>query len=136
MEGVENQYELQRQAAIFGNYLCRGAYSESIYKKYVHAVQPSTSVPSGQDKQLFKFAMRHPRLIGFLDAGLLFVEPQAEFRRRLFIMFAILETTPEYSRHFLPRRRSLFYIPVIIMFGVRSVLRAIFGMILVRMIRQ
>jgi len=67
-----------------------------------------------------------------IDSGLALIKPHSEVRRRLYLMFAILESTPEYWKYFIPVRRSGWYIITIIGVGLRSVLRAIFGVILVK----
>ncbi len=42
--------------------------------------------------------------VGLLDAGLAVADPHSELRRRLYLMFAILESSPEYHELFLPPR--------------------------------
>ncbi len=80
-------------------------------------------------------AFRHPRLIPFLDAGLIFTKSPSELRRRIHIVFSTLESTPEYADLFMPQRVSVLGVLLLILVGIRGVFRAIIGLIIVKVLR-
>ncbi len=85
------------------------------------------------EERLVSFAFRHPKLLPSLDASLVFLRPNSELRRRIYIMFAILETMPQYSKDFLPqefRFKDYLYISGA---GIRAILRLIIGIVIVKM---
>jgi len=49
-------------------------------------------------------------------------------------MFAVLESTPRYSGKFLPRQRGPLYLVVVGFIGVRAILRALGGVLLIKAI--
>lgn len=100
--------------------------NKKIYELYQLAVVNSTKQ---RDEKIINFAFRHTRLIPFLDAGLVFVRPYSELRRRIYITFAIIESMPEYADHFLPKKTSFMSI---IIPSIRAVLRAIVGFAIIK----
>lgn len=90
---------------------------------------------SSQNNKLIDFAFRHPSLITFLDAALVFLDPTSELRRRIYIMFSILEASPEYASSFLPRRFSFIETIGVFMVGIRAVLKILIGVIIIKVIR-
>lgn len=56
-------------------------------------------IPS--DDKLSGLALRHPVLLPYLDSGLAVLEPEHPLRHRIYVMLAILETSPSYARYFL-----------------------------------
>lgn len=51
------------------------------------------------------FARRHPWSLPYLDALLAVLAPQALLRKKLHVMVAILETTPDFTGLFFPERQ-------------------------------
>jgi hypothetical protein len=131
---LEPQASLEQQAALFSRYLIGQTPSATVVSRYVQAVQRGAAI-SAAERRLIAFACRHPWSIGCLDAGLVLVNPHVEFRRRLYVMFAILEATPEHSDYFLPRQRSPLYLLWLGVVGLRAVARAIIGLILLKVVR-
>jgi hypothetical protein len=123
---------LESEARLFTRYLIRSNASPQAIRLYQGAM--STSQPNNTDKRLLDFMVAHPGSIGLIDAGLVFHNASSEARRRLYVMFAILEASPEYYDFFLPKQRSPFYIFVILYAGIRAVIKAALGLILVKVI--
>jgi hypothetical protein len=123
---------LEQEARLFTRYLIgRDANPQAIR---LYETVMSTSKPDNKDKKLLDFMTSHPSSIGLIDAGLVFHNATSEARRRLYIMFAILEASPEYCDFFLPKKRSPFYILVIFYSGVRAIIKAGLGLLLVKVI--
>lgn len=123
------------QAEMLSRYLIGKPPGELITKLYTAAVEAETAL-SPREQVTLSFAFRHPWAVGVLDAGLALLRPHAELRRRIYIMLALLEAAPEYHRYFLPREHSPFYVVIIGLVGVRSVLRLAVGLTLVKFLES
>lgn len=77
--------------------------------------------------------MKSALLLRCVDAGLALTSPTSTLRKRIFVMFCILETEPEMAIYFLPRQRGFIYLPVVAWHGVRAILAAVLGIALVKM---
>jgi hypothetical protein len=122
------------QAARFGKYYLGHEPNEMAIDLYVRAMAANPEKPTPTDERLMDFVFAHPWSLGFIDAGLALFRPHAELRRRLFIMFALLESIPEYTDYFLPEERSGLYIFVVMWCGIRAACRAACGALLIKAI--
>jgi hypothetical protein len=122
------------QAILFGTYYVGHAPSRAAVDLYMRAMQTRHTSITERDAKILVFALHHPKSLGCIDAGLALIRPQAELRRRLFIMFAVLESLPEYCDYFLPQQRSLLYLAAIGFYGFRSIGRALLGVVLIKVV--
>ena len=121
----------ENEAQLFAHYLiARPANSQTVrlYESMANYKLDAT------DQKLLDYMRAHPWSIGLIDAGLVFYKPLSGARRRLYVMFAILEASPDYYDCFLPKRRGPSYILVIGYSGIRAVTKAVLGILLVRVI--
>ena len=118
------------EAEVFARYLIHRQASPQAVQIYTDSLR--SSQPNAADQKLLQFMIKHPRLIGLIDAGLVFHNPTSEARRRLYVMLAILEASPENSDLFLPKQRRPLYIFFVIYAGVRAVIKAVLGLLLVK----
>lgn len=125
---------LHDQAVTFGRYHIGTAPTDLAVQLYTAAMQ-GKAVPKNEQR-LFNLALRHPTLIPYIDAGLVFTNPHAELRRRLFVMFAILETMPEYTALFLSKQREPLYLLFVLCVGVRAVFRTVIGVVITGVFRS
>jgi hypothetical protein len=123
---------LANEARLFTRYLIHRDANPQAIRLYEAAM--SDSKLDNTDKKLLNFMVSHPGSIGFVDAGLVFHNSTSEARRRLYVMFAIIEASPEYYDFFLPKKRSPFYILVIVYSGIRAIIKAGLGLLLVKAI--
>jgi hypothetical protein len=91
---------------------------------------------SERERKRLTFIRRHPRALGFVDAGLTLVDSASELRHRIYIMFSILESSPHYHDRFLPIRRGWWYPTAFGAIIIIGVTRMIMGTILVKVIVQ
>lgn len=105
--------------------------SNHIYELYAHSIE---SVPhaSKNEEKLLSIAFKHPWLIPFFDSGLVFVRPYSELRRRIYTMFALLESTPEHADKFLAKKLGFGGVLYAIWAGIRDVFRTIVGIIILK----
>lgn len=123
--------DVEYEALIFGKYLLKKTPNTKAIKLYVDAIENINDVTMHSVKSI-QFVCEHPKLLRLVDSGLAIIEPESELRRRLYMMFSILESSSEYHTYFLPRKRSSFYVLVIGITGISAVVRAVVGVIIVR----
>ncbi len=123
---------LAKQATIFSAYLVHDSPDDQAIKLFRRSA--TTVVPDASDEKLLRFILRHPKLVGYIDAGLALLKPHSEVRRRLYAMFAILEATPHHTQLFLGVERSWTYGFVVVGVGIRAVWRALIGVCIVKLV--
>lgn len=133
---VRMEEHLEEQAKIISRYLVGHTPSRAIRQRYVQAIQASPLQISKADHQLLQYITRHPWAIGIIDAFLVFSNPESEVRRRLYVLFAILEASPEDNNKFLPTKRNASYIFYVGYVGARSFIKALIGGVWVRIITR
>ena len=122
------------EATIFTKYLIGKQADRKTKDLYNRAISISSTPLDKNDTAILNFLTKHPNTLGLLDAGLAVINPHSEVRRRLYLIFAILESTPLYWEYFIPVQRRPIYIFIIIAVGIRSIYRLLIGSILVRSI--
>lgn len=123
------------EAERFARYLVGAPADERIRALYARMIARGARTPGRADVALLRFAVRRPRGLGLLDAGLALVDPEAELRRRLYIMFAILEATPENHDRFLPVERGPLYIVAVAAAGLQGLLKGVVGALVVAIVK-
>ncbi len=121
-----------REARIITHYLLRRPVTDTVADLYISSVRRNAM--DQYDRKLLTLMLRFPFTVGLVDAGLAFYRPHSEVRRRIYIMLAILESSPDYCDSFLPKNRSLLYLPVLLYVGARGVLRTAVGSVVVRLV--
>ena len=121
------------QAAIFTKYLIGKQPDVQSISLYSQAVAHGAS-SNASDLKILAFIQKHPFWIGCVDGGLALVSPHSEVRRRIYIMFAILESQPVFWRSFLPVERNGGYLFFILFTGLRAIIRAIIGIVIIKAI--
>ena len=122
------------EARVISHYLIGAEPSEQSIALYVNAIRAESSPPSHSDRKLIAVAHKRPGFLGLLDAGLALLRPQALLRRRIYLMFAILEATPEHHQRFLPVNRPRRYVIALIARALAGIGKAIVGAGLVKII--
>jgi len=128
-------FDASAEAKVFGRYLINQKPGAAAVNLYAANIKASGTTYTKKEKKLLRLCLNHPWLTGLVDGGLAIVNPTSALRRRIYIMLAILESSPDYANYFLPRRRSMLYILVVLFAGARAVVKAILGTILVKVVR-
>lgn len=126
--------DLQDEAKLFAKYLINVSPGDDIVQRYVHAIQVNPLEVSSSDEKVLGFIHNNPWSIGLINSALALVKPLSEVRRRMYLMFAILEAAPEYTSYFLPVKRKPAYLFVVFFAGFRAVLKSIFGIVLYKIV--
>jgi hypothetical protein len=126
--------EPENEAKILCKYLINRNINFQAQELYKKAITIHNFQPDVKDQRLESLAFKHPYFIGFIDGGMALVLKQSTLRKKIFLMLAILETIPEYSDMYLSKEQSFTEFLKMIYFGIRGVIRGIFGLILVKII--
>jgi hypothetical protein len=128
---VENN--ISREAKIFAKYLAGVKIDDVTALLYAKAIEARLLLCEGHDKRLETFILKYPFWIGFVDAALALTDKQSVLRKKIFVMLAIMETSPEYTEFFLAKKGSFFTLIRICAVGTRSVYRFILGFFLIKL---
>lgn len=129
-----NNYSVEAEK--IGNYLLPIPIQDSEKKTYVEAMLQHNIQFSEYEQKLWKTMLRGEWVMACIDAGLALKEPANKVRRKIFTMLAILEASPNYTTYFFSRNFSSFYLLKIGFVCIRSVLRAVVGLIFIKIIKN
>lgn len=89
--------ELRTEAIAFGRYLVDREPAEELIERYCHANQVLfAGQGSDADRAVLEFARRHAWAIPMLDAAAGLTAHDSLLRKKLLVMTAIVETTPDH----------------------------------------
>jgi hypothetical protein len=123
---------LEREAAVITRYLLGTESAPQWVERYCAANEVLfPEEPGSADRAALDLVRRHPWSLPFLEAAHAWIRPGSRLRRKVLVMLAILETTPELARRFEPRAGG----PIVAMFrlaghGLAGGLRILFGLLL------
>ncbi len=92
---------MRKEAFIYSRYLCGNDPSNEViscYESFVH----KAAFEAGKEKCLQNFIVTFPFILPVLDAALAFFRPRSIVRKKLLLMFALLECQPEHADKFMP----------------------------------
>lgn len=125
--------EMKQEALLFGKYYLKVTPNDRVVSLYTKAIKGSIDYASSVSKDII-FVRKYPWLLRIVDSGAAIVKPQSEIRKRLYMMFAILEASSEYHDLFLPKKRNGAYVVVIGLTGFAAVIRALIGIFVVKVL--
>jgi hypothetical protein len=123
---MKRLFSPEAEAAVFSKYLIGyepTAAQVGLYKRSVLRLPDDATCAA---------ALQHPLLLPYLDAYDAFFRSTSPLRQRLYLMFSILEASPEHTELFLPRQRSGWYVLAIAFYGARGVCRLVIGTVIVK----
>lgn len=127
-----SQGQIDKQARQFTYYLIKKEPIKLEIDLYCQAIANSKDNISLREKKVFDFVDRHNWSIGLIDSSMALTDSHSAMRRRLFIMFSILECMPERYDQFIPKRHSLWYWFSIFYICLTSILKAACGSVLLK----
>jgi hypothetical protein len=124
--------DLRTEAIAFGRYLVDATPSDELVERYRRANDVLLDeTPSPADQRVIAYARENPWAIRLLDAGTALSGRAPIFRKKLLIMMAIVETTPELAEQTEPRSEPM---PTLVaklgVAGVKMVTSAALGLAL------
>jgi hypothetical protein len=130
-----NDTDLRTEAEVFGRYLVGEPPSETLVKRYCAANHAIPAI-SGDDA-IVAYARRHPWSVSLLDAAAGLTDAGSLLRKKLLVMTAIVETTPELVTKTEPRAVGLPEITWRIgVAGVRTAFEVAAGLALSAMVKR
>ena len=125
---------LAGEARLFGRYLVGREPGDALVERYVAACRthfPETS--RADDAAVIAWVRGHPWSVGMLDAASGLLRPGGPLRNRILLMAAILESTPEFADHFLPRQVGPLALALRVgVAGAIAVANALIGVVLLK----
>ncbi len=91
----------QKEAKVISRYLLKVNIGKKQVDLYAHAIASGHFQLSPFEARIFRHQIQHPLYCAAYDAILGLTHPNGNIRKRFFLMFSILETTPQFSAHFL-----------------------------------
>ncbi|WP_299314533.1 hypothetical protein [uncultured Aquimarina sp.] len=131
---MNNNYILE--ANRITNYLISVPLEEQERNRYVQAMDHFDIQLKDYEIRLLSTMLKSKWRMSCIDAGLAIKDPNNAVRRKIFTMLAILEASPTYTKYFLSKHFSFLYFIKIGWIGLRSVVRAIIGIILIKNIQS
>ena len=102
---------------------------------YADAMQKLGQELSPAEAALWRSMLASGRRMAWADSGLALVRPSSPLRRRLLVMLAILEASPDFADCFLPRRFPAGRALAVAAAAVRGAFRVAVGVLVVRRAR-
>ena len=125
---------LEKEAVLFTKYLTGTRPSTELIERYVSAcVKLNLSVAVSNDKLLQKI-LRWPLLLPYVDAAISFGNKKTILRKKILVMLAILETTPEFYGVFASKKYSFVGWLLIFLRGIWAIIKFILGSLLLLLI--
>jgi hypothetical protein len=88
--------DLRREAILFGTYLVDRPPSEELIERYCRANHELFAGEGDEDRAVLAFAREYPWSVPMLDAAAGLTGQAPLLRKKLLVMTAILETTPDH----------------------------------------
>lgn len=124
--------EQHRETDCLSLYLIGRSCPERAALAYWEAVDRLDCTLKHRDAKVWRYMMRSTLILRCVDAGLALLYPASSIRKRIYVMFCVLETESSFASDFLPVQRSCAYFMIIVFRGVRAVFAAMVGLFLVK----
>jgi hypothetical protein len=120
---ADNLHIRDEETKILTQYLVGKKCTSEASIHYAEAVHKLNASFTTREQKTWDAMLSNRLYLKLVDSGLAISSPQSPLRKRIFIMLAILEASPDYTAYYLPQERSLFYL---IPLGFRAGLSAIY----------
>jgi hypothetical protein len=108
MTGVETDPGSHSEGKVFARYLLGVDLQPHLAERYAEACRCLfQEPPAAADAALVRFATGHSWSIAPLDAATALFRPDALLHRKILVLAAILEATPDHADRFLPKSKPL-----------------------------
>lgn len=123
----------KKELTLFTKYILHSATpTQEMRRLYRKGVTNEAESINEQDLVGLNFVIKHPWAIKFLDSGYAIINPSHEIRRRLYIVFSLLEANTSYTDFFLPQKRNPLYAIKLGFQGCWSLLKAAIGILIIK----
>jgi hypothetical protein len=124
-----DEAQLTREAIVFTQYLIGEEADSQSIKLYNKAQQKLNITLTSKEAKRLNFILKHNFVIGMIDGALALQNAESGIRKKIYTMFAILESNPKYAKYFLPKedKNSILHI---VGYSIRAVFNTLSGLIL------
>jgi hypothetical protein len=126
---------VRAEAALFARYLVASAVpGEALAERYRHGCGVLFPQASDADVRVVALALRRPWLLGPLDAAAALLRPGSLLRRKILLMTALVETTPEHAAAFVPESAGVLRLALLgLSAGFKTAIRLPIGAVAIWM---
>jgi len=126
---------LKREARLFGRYMLAVEPSDELAARYAAANRTLLAAESASPE--VAYVLRHPSALPFLDAACALLSPSSLLRKKIFIMTAVLEASPDHTDFFLKPPLSPVRLTLGVAWeGIRAVVNVVLGIPLYLVVRR
>jgi hypothetical protein len=123
------------EAQIFAKYITGKPGNIIIYQHYANGVSMLKLAFNTREERMMGTLRKRPFLLPLCDAGLAILSPQCTLRKRLLLMFALIETDKNFTTDFISITNNSFPFTRLLIRGCAGVLKAITGVIFILLMR-
>lgn len=128
---------LAREARLLSCYLLGIEPSPELAKRYVAAHAKLLGPEPPSEQALADYCLDHPWAIGPLDAACALLRPHALLRKKILLMAAILEASPDHADDFLPHAYPTWsLLPRLAWWGSCAAAKALLGLPLLAVVKR
>ncbi|MEK7598928.1 MAG: hypothetical protein AAB474_00545 [Patescibacteria group bacterium] len=122
----------EKEAEIIARYLIGAKLSRANQNLFDQAIKTHNIKMNQKDQRIWNLVLNHPALLPYIDAGFALIQPTNSIRKKIYIMFAVLETEPSYSEFFLYNKKRIPWVINAGWLGLRALFRAIVGFFILK----
>lgn len=129
---------LEKEARLFARYLLDRDPPREMVERYMSAnEQLGVNVATAADEHILNFSVSHPWSIPYLDAATGLLMNDSLLRKKVYVMAAVLEASPQYSDSFLPENPlPLVLFCRLIANGLKAGIKVIIGIPILYFLRK
>jgi hypothetical protein len=120
-----------KEASLYSRYLIGQEPDEHSIALYIESQKKLKISLKHREASQIKFVLLFPFTLPMIDGAMAILRPDYAIRKKLYIMFCILESSPKYHQYFLPQERKGSFLFTFLLTGVRAVLNTIAGLFIV-----
>lgn len=125
---MQAEAQLNEEARVFTRYLVSEEADELTLQLYIKAHTNIKMNLTEKESKRLTFLLKHPGCIDMVDGALAIIASESGIRKKLYVLFAILESNPRYAKYFLPDNKTDLF--SIIGSGIVAVWNAAIGLII------
>ena len=134
MAAANEETSIAAEARLLARYLLSVEADADIRRRYAHATRSLFGDAIDDD---VAFVRRHPWSLSLIDAATALIRPRSQVRQRVFVMAALLDTSPRYADLFLaPPPPPVRLVLGMAMRGLSSSAKLVAGSLLLPFIRH
>jgi hypothetical protein len=120
---------LIKEAKIFSRYLIGEEADEKSVQLYISANEKLSITLTEKEAKRLTVLLDNPSLLGLADGALALTDRESGIRKKIYVMFCILESRPAFSSYFLPIENKAPILSIM-GYGIRATWNTLIGLIL------